>query len=92
MKINLISARILIGDTDVVNDVTSMRQSVITVWSYDFNDTKLSTEKQRRYMINCFFYIQVSWLVDYYGLKGPLKEYFSLYRVVSQRDGERKEK
>ena len=55
MKINLISARKLIGDTDVVNDVTSMRQSVITVWSYDFNDTKLSTEKQRRYMINCFF-------------------------------------
>ena len=34
----------------------------------------------------------VSWLVGYFGLNGPLRQYFSLYRVVSQREGERKEK
>ena len=31
------------------------------------------------------------WLVVV-GLNDPLRQYFSLYRVVSQREGERKEK
>ena len=31
------------------------------------------------------------WLVVF-GLNGPLRQYFSLYRAVSQREGERKEK
>ena len=33
----------------------------------------------------------VGWLVVF-GLNDPLRQYFSLYRVVSQREGERKEK
>ena len=33
-----------------------------------------------------------SWLVGCFGLNGPLRPYFSLYRAVSQREGERKEK
>ena len=33
----------------------------------------------------------VGWLVGCFGLNGPLKQYFSLYRAVSQREGERKE-
>ena len=33
-----------------------------------------------------------SWLVGCFGFNGPLKQYFSLYRAVSQREGERKEK
>ena len=32
------------------------------------------------------------WLVGWFGLNGPLRQYFSLYRAVSQREGERKEK
>ena len=32
------------------------------------------------------------WLVGCFGLNGPLRQYFSLYRSVSQREGERKEK
>ena len=32
------------------------------------------------------------WLVGCSGLNGPLRQYFSLYRAVSQREGERKEK
>ena len=32
------------------------------------------------------------WLVGCLGLNGPLRQYFSLYRAVSQREGEREEK
>ena len=31
------------------------------------------------------------WLVGCFGLNSPLRQYFSLYRAVSQREGERKE-
>ena len=34
----------------------------------------------------------VGWLVGCFGFNGPLKQYFSLYRAVSQREGERGEK
>ena len=34
----------------------------------------------------------LGWLVGCFGLNGPLRQYFSLYRAVSQREGERKEK
>ena len=32
------------------------------------------------------------WLVGWFGLNGPLRQYFSLYRAVSQREGERRER
>ena len=32
------------------------------------------------------------WLVGCFGLNGPLRQYFSLYQAVSQREGERGEK
>ena len=32
------------------------------------------------------------WLAGCFGLNGPLRQYFSLYRAVSQREGERNEK
>ena len=35
---------------------------------------------------------KVGWLVGCFGFNGPLRQYFSLYRAVSQREGERKEK
>ena len=34
----------------------------------------------------------LSWLVGCFGFNGPLRQYFSLYRAVSQREGERREK
>ena len=34
---------------------------------------------------------QFGWLVGF-GFNGPLRQYFSLYRAVSQREGERAEK
>ena len=32
------------------------------------------------------------WLVGCFGFNGPLRQYFSLYRAVSQREGERRER
>ena len=32
--------------------------------------------------------LRIGWLVDF-GFNGPLRQYFSLYRAVSQREGER---
>ena len=34
----------------------------------------------------------VAWLVGCFGFSGPLRQYFSLYRAVSQREGEREER
>ena len=36
--------------------------------------------------------LSLGWLVGCFGFNGPLRQYFSLYRAVSQREGERKEK
>ena len=36
--------------------------------------------------------ISVGWLVGCFGFNDPLRQYFSLYRAVSQREGERGEK
>ena len=33
-----------------------------------------------------------SWLVGCFGFNGPFRQYFSLYRAVSQREGERSER
>ena len=37
-------------------------------------------------------YSQLDWLVGCFGFNGPLRQCFSLYRAVSQREGERGEK
>ena len=34
----------------------------------------------------------VGCLVSCFGLNGPLRQYFGLYRAISQKEGERKEK
>ena len=38
------------------------------------------------------FGMSFGWLVGCFGFNGPLRQYFSLYRAVSQRAGERGEK
>ena len=40
-----------------------------------------------RRLVGCF-----GFLVGCFGFNGPLRQYFSLYRAVSQREGEREEK
>ena len=34
----------------------------------------------------------INWLVGCFGFNGPLRQYFSLYRAVSHREGEGEEK
>ena len=38
------------------------------------------------------FSLSLGWLVGCFGFNGPLRQYFSLYRAVSQREGDRGEK
>ena len=35
--------------------------------------------------------LDLHWLVGCFGFNGPLRQYFSLYQAVSQREGEREE-
>ena len=42
-------------------------------------------------LLNLGFF-QRLWLVGCFGFNGPLRQYFSLYRAVSQREGERGER
>ena len=37
-------------------------------------------------------FLKGCWLVDCLGLNDPLRQYFGLYRAISQREGERIEK
>ena len=46
-------------------------------------------QKYAKFQENLFSSI---WLVDCFGFNSPLRQYFSLYRAVSQREGERGEK
>ena len=41
------------------------------------------------WLVGCFGF---GWLVGCFGFNGPLRQYFSLYRAVSQREEEREEK
>ena len=47
--------------------------------------------KAFHYGENGRYLTMVGWLVVW-GFNGPLRQYFSLYRAVSQREGEREEK
>ena len=44
--------------------------------------------------LHCFYPKLVGragWFVGYFGFNGPFRQYFSLYRAISQREGERRE-
>ena len=44
------------------------------------------------YVLYIRTYATLCGLVGCFGFNGPLRQYFSLYRAVFQREGERKEK
>ena len=49
-----------------------------------YRGRKTTIQQQQQY--------KESWLVGCFGFDGPLRQYFSLYRAVSQREGERGER
>ena len=48
-------------------------------------------KKKNKYSVDFVNIVNLR-LVGCFGLNGPLRQYFSLYRAVSQRERERKEK
>ena len=53
---------------------------------------KPKTTNQRYPGTIWFWFVGIGWLVGCFGFNGPLRRCFSLYRAVSQREGERNEK
>ena len=60
------------------------------IWNEICNSNKTNFICTKLYIMgnrNC----DVGWLVGCFELNGPLRQYFSLYRAISQREGERGE-
>ena len=69
--------------------LNDMKHFVLLGVSWE-SDGKLSTPKEG--LKEGFPYFYWIWLVGCFGFSGPLRQYFSLYQAVSQREGERGEK
>ena len=61
----------------------------VVMWQ-SFNLTTLFLGQLRPLAVNQ--YEVLIWLVGCFGFNGPLRQYFSLYQAVSQREGERGER
>ena len=59
---------------------------------FDDNDIQLTMQVESVTVTWLSLRIFVGWLVGCLGFNGPLRQYFSLYRTISQREGERGEK
>ena len=58
-----------------------------------FNMIEFSEDKEVHIsVLRRRFALMILFLVGCFGFNGPLRQYFSLYRVVSQREGEREER
>ena len=62
-----------------------------TVFSSQIEMRKLD-RTETLFTIGDITYVREVWLVGCLGFNGPLRQYFSLYRAVSQRKGEKGEK
>ena len=78
----IIQKKILITDLLCVG----VQSTLFDVRFHNGSGTDTSTRWSR---ILCIVH---GWLVTCFGLYGPLRQYFGLYRAVTQREGERKEK
>ena len=61
----------------------------------DFASSTRAAENRTRWkgiVANSSVVSRQPWLVGCFGFNGPLRQYFSLYRAVSQREGERGQK
>ena len=77
----------------VLDEILNLIESVSEDFpSYSCLAFILCAKQKKRMKIAVISRVRIIWLVGYFGLNGPLRQYFSLYRAVSQREGERKEK
>ena len=63
----------------------------IDVLYVTLDKTDYSTTSMARTPLETWKYDRFGWLVGWFGFNGPLRQYFNLYRAVSQREGVRKE-
>ena len=63
-----------------------MRHTVWLIKVYQIEDCICQTARKDKLL--SFQLLLVGWLVGCFGFNGPLRQYFSLYRAVSQREGE----
>ena len=68
----------------------SVNKTCVIISTYDAENQQQYIKKKLCALLQ--FHASKNWLVGCFGFKGPLRQYFSLYRVVSQREGERGEK
>ena len=73
---------------DVLNEILNLIKSV----SEGFPTYSFSWFIPKSFVLLKYADNMIDWLIDCFGFNGPFRQYFSLYRTVSQRQGERKEK
>ena len=75
-----------------IEDFLNGRRQKVTVHG-DLQSSVFSSYRQYWTLLYITsLYVFAFWLVGCFGFNGPLRQYFSLYRAVSQRQGERGEK
>ena len=78
----------VLGCRPVSSRLTSIRVRALLSISPSYRFRR-DLKKNRYLEYSC---LQICWLVGCFGFNGSLRQYFSLYRAVSQREGEREEK
>ena len=75
--------------SDLYERLDGTSQIKCQVW---WPEIKLTFRYLMILLCSCWSIFWYLWLVGCFGLNGPLRQYFSLYRAVSQRVGEREER
>ena len=66
-----------------------------TIYNTELNDFRTIVYlRKSEFTVEEFQFVMplIGWLVGWFGFNGPLRQYFSLYRAASQREGERGDK
>ena len=80
------------GMTEVPDQVDSARRMCRMLYLVKSTILKTKKKKKKKTIPERKLGFTVRWLVGCFGFNGPLRQNFSLYRVVSQREGEREQK
>ena len=57
----------------------------------DNDDRKVNLASLVKLCYVILVFMMVDWLVDCFGFNGPLRQFFSQYRAITQREGEKRE-
>ena len=68
------------------------RRNKVCLPSANHRQYSSQTKYYKKNLQTLWFICLSGWLIGCFGFNGPLRQYFSLYRAVSQREGERGKK